>query len=59
MRIGVLQEDDKRRTVWRAVASAARALGKKRPDVVIPELRRWLEDESRRRVAATALKYLE
>jgi HEAT repeat protein len=51
--------DDERRTVWRAVASAARALGKKRPGVVVPELKRWLEDESRRRVAETALKYLE
>jgi 3-methyladenine DNA glycosylase AlkC len=51
--------DDERRTVWRAVASAARALGKKRPAVVIPELKRWLGDDSRRRVAETALKYLE
>jgi HEAT repeat protein len=51
--------DDERRTVWRAVASAARALGKKRPEVVIPELRRWLEDDSRQRVAETALKYLD
>ncbi len=51
--------DDQRRTVWRAVASAARALGKKRPEVVKPRLRRWLEDESRRQVAETALKYLE
>lgn len=51
--------DDERRTVWRAVASAARTLGKKRPEVVVPELHRWLEDASRRQVAATALKYLE
>lgn len=51
--------DDERRTVWRAVASAARALGKKHPQVVVPELERWLEDESRRQVAETALKYLE
>jgi hypothetical protein len=51
--------DDPRRTVWRAVASAARALGKKHPGVVKPQLRRWLEDESRRQVAETALKYLE
>jgi 3-methyladenine DNA glycosylase AlkC len=50
--------DDERRTVWRAVASAARALGKKRPNVVIPELRRWLTDASRRQVAETALNYL-
>lgn len=50
---------DERRTVWRAVASAARALGKKRPEVIIPELRRWLKDESRRQVAETALKHLE
>ena len=51
--------DDERRMVWRAVASAARALGKKQPEVVVPELKRWLEDESRLRVAETALKYLE
>jgi HEAT repeat protein len=51
--------DDKRRAVWRAVASAARALGKKRPEVVVPELRHWLEDPARRQVAETALKYLE
>jgi HEAT repeat protein len=51
--------DDQRRTVWRAVASAARALGKKHPGVVKPRLRLWLDDESRRQVAATALKYLE
>jgi hypothetical protein len=50
---------DERRTVWRAVASAARALGKKRPQVVVPQLKRWLGDDARRRVAETALKYLE
>jgi hypothetical protein len=51
--------DEPRRTVWRAVASAARALGKKHPGVVVPRLKLWLEDESRRPVAETALKYLE
>jgi hypothetical protein len=51
--------DDERRTVWRAVASAARALGKKQPKAVIPELQRWFEDPSRRQVAEVALKYLE
>ncbi len=53
--------DDERRTVWRAVASAARALGKKRPEVVVPELERWLEDAdaSRQQVAETALRYLK
>jgi hypothetical protein len=51
--------DDERRNVWRAVASAARALGKKHPELVMPELRRWLEDASRRRAAETALRYLE
>jgi len=50
---------DERRTVWRAVASAARALGKKRPQVVVPELKRWLADDARRQAAATALRYLE
>jgi 3-methyladenine DNA glycosylase AlkC len=53
--------DDERRTVWRAVASAARALGKKQPEAVVPELRRWQVDPSEnvRRVAETALSYLE
>jgi hypothetical protein len=51
--------DDERRTVWRAVASAARALGKKHPEVVMPELRHWLRDASRRRAAETALRFLE
>jgi len=51
--------DDERRMVWRAVASATRALGRKRPEVVVPELKRWLEDASRRRVAETALKHLD
>jgi HEAT repeat protein len=51
--------DDGHRRVWRAVASAARALGKKRPEVVIPELERWTEDDTRRRVAEAALKYLQ
>jgi 3-methyladenine DNA glycosylase AlkC len=50
--------DDERRSVQRAVASAARALGKKRPDVVIAELRRWKDDGTLRTVAETALKYL-
>ncbi len=50
--------DDDRYRVWRAVASAARALGKKRPEVVLPELKRWLADPSRQKVAETALKYL-
>ena len=50
--------DDERRTVQRAVASAARALGKKRPDAVIAELRRWQDDDVRCVVADTALKYL-
>jgi len=50
--------DDPRRAVWRAVAGAARALGKKRPDVVVPELERWLKDPARQPAAETALKYL-
>jgi len=54
-----LLADDQRRTVWRAVASAARALGKERPEVVIPELKRWLGDTSRREAAEVALKHLE
>jgi len=49
---------DERRYVWRAVASAMWKLGRKRPEIVRPELARWLEDERRVRVARAALKYL-
>jgi hypothetical protein len=49
---------DERRTVWRAVAAAMWQLGRRRPDVVRPELERWLADETRAKVAREALKYL-
>ncbi len=49
---------DERRTVWRAVAAAMWQLGRRRPDVVRPELERWLADETRTKVAREALKYL-
>jgi len=49
---------DERRFVWRAVASALWKLGRKRPDIVRPELARWLEDERRVDVAREAIKYL-
>jgi len=50
---------DKRRCVWRAVASALKNLGRRKPEKVKPELRRWLLDEKRRKVAETALHFVE
>ena len=49
---------DERRYVWRAVAAAMWKLGRKKPEVVRPELARWLEDERRTHVAREALRYL-
>ncbi len=49
---------DERRYVWRAVAAVMWKLGRKKPEVVRPELCRWLEDERRVHVAREALKYL-
>lgn len=49
---------DERRYVWRAAAAAMWKLGRKKPEVVRPELARWLEDERRVHVAREALKYL-
>jgi len=49
---------DERRFVWRAVASALWKLGRKRPELIRPELARWLEDERRVNVAREAIKYL-
>jgi len=49
---------DERRLVWRAVASALWKLGRKRPDIIRPELARWLEDERRVNVAREAIKHL-
>jgi len=50
---------DKRRYVWRAIASALKNLGRRKPEKVKPELKRWLLDEKRRKVAQTALHFLE
>ncbi|MFC2083334.1 hypothetical protein ACFLSG_04775 [Candidatus Bipolaricaulota bacterium] len=49
---------DERRFVWRAVAAAIWKLGRKRPDIIRPELARWLEDERRVNVAREAIKHL-
>jgi len=49
---------DERRYVWRAVASAMWKLGRKKPEVIRPELSRWLEDERRVDVAREALRHL-
>lgn len=49
---------DDRRVVWRAVASAMWRLGRRRPDVVRPELDRWAGDETRAKVAREALRHL-
>ena len=49
---------DERRYVWRAGASAMWKLGRKRPEIVRPELLRWLEDDRRVDVAREALKHL-
>lgn len=49
---------DERYYVWRAVASAMWKLGRKKPEIVRPELSRWSEDARRRHVAQEALKHL-
>jgi len=49
---------DDRRFVWRAVASALRNLGRRHPEKVKPELQRWLKDEKRKKVAETALSFI-
>lgn len=49
---------DERRYVWRATASAMWKLGRKKPEIIRPELLRWLENEGRAHVAREALKYL-
>src|SRR5712691_2025358 len=50
---------DERRFVWRAVASAMRNLGRRRPEQVRPVLEEWLHDEQRRRAAEVAMRYFE
>jgi 3-methyladenine DNA glycosylase AlkC len=49
---------DERRFVWRAVASAAAKLGKARPDVVKPWLKKWKTDPARKHVAEVTERYL-
>jgi len=49
---------DERRTVWRAVSSAMWKLGRRCPEIVRPELMRWLEDDRRIDVAREALKHI-
>jgi 3-methyladenine DNA glycosylase AlkD len=50
---------DERRYVWRAVASALKNLGRRNPEKVRPELKRWLLDSKRNKVAKTSLHYIE
>jgi len=49
---------DERRLVWRAVSSALWKLGRACPEIVRPELARWLDDDRRTDVAREALKHL-
>lgn len=48
---------DKRRYVWRSVASALLYLARRQPEVQ-DTLKKWLKDSERAQVAETALKYL-
>ncbi len=50
---------DERSFVWRAVASAMRNLGRRRPEQVRPVLEEWLHDEQRRWAAEVAMRYFE
>ncbi len=49
---------DERRLVWRAVASAAVKLGRARPDVIKPLVRKWRADPKRKHAAAVVAYYL-
>lgn len=49
---------DKRRYVWRAVASAIRNLGRRKPERVIPVIMDWMDDPHRALPAEVALKFL-
>jgi len=51
--------EDERKFVWRAVASALKNLGRRKPEKVKPELNRWLNDQKRRKVAEVSLQYIE
>ncbi len=50
---------DDQRYVWRAVASAMRNLGRRRPAETVPVLEAWLQDEHRRQAAQVALQYTD
>jgi 3-methyladenine DNA glycosylase AlkC len=49
---------DERRFVWRAVASAAAKLGRAKPEVMKPLLKKWKADPARKHVAEVAERYL-
>ncbi len=49
---------DERRFVWRAVASATVKLGKAKPEVVKPVLKKWRADPQRKHVAEVVSRYL-
>ncbi len=49
---------DERRFVWRAVASATVKLGKARPDMVKPMLKKWRADPMRKNAAEIVSRYL-
>ena len=49
---------DERRLVWRAVASAAVKLGRAKPEVVKPLLKKWKADPARKHVAEVVERYL-
>jgi len=49
---------DERRFVWRAVASATAKLGKAKPEVVKPLLKKWKADPARKHVAEVTERYL-
>ena len=49
---------DERRFVWRAAAGAAVKLGRARPDVIKPLVRKWRSDPRRKHAAAVVAYYL-
>lgn len=49
---------DERRFVWRAVASATAKLGKAKPEVIKPLLKKWKTDPARKHVAEVTERYL-
>ena len=49
---------DERRFVWRAVASATAKLGRAKPEIVKPLLKKWKADPARKHVAEVTERYL-